>query len=164
MSTPAVRATGGTRASTGRRVALTAAAAVTATGLVLTAAGPAGAGTTRPGAAGQGRQTGATEHRSALSASCTASMQVNAWLTGFNASIQVTAGPTGTSSWTFTVTLPAGTTVGLTQATKADATTGTVHFSNQVYNGTLPAGHAIWVGFTGAGAPPAPGPLVCSAT
>ncbi|MFC8850153.1 MULTISPECIES: hypothetical protein [unclassified Micromonospora] len=46
----------------------------------------------------------------------------------------------------------------------ADRTTGTVHFSNQVYNGTLPAGQAIWVGFTGAGAPPAPGPLACSAT
>jgi len=88
---------------------------------------------------------------------CTATYTpVNAWPTGFQANITVTAGSTAINAWTLTWTLSSGQTI--TQLWNGALTvSGTsVTVKNLSYNGSIPAGGNTTLGFTANGAPSTP--------
>jgi lysophospholipase L1-like esterase len=82
---------------------------------------------------------------------CTATVSLNQWNGGFVATVRVTAGATGTNSWTVGMTLPGGATI--TNAWNADRSgnSGAVQFRNVGYNGVVAAGQSTEFGFQGTG-------------
>lgn len=95
---------------------------------------------------------------------CTARLTVGGvWPGGYQASVDVTAGP-AISRWRTTITLPAG--GALTQLWSANVTTSgqVLTVSNKEWNGALAAGRSTAFGFLGTGTPPTSGTVPCSAT
>jgi endo-1,4-beta-xylanase len=80
-------------------------------------------------------------------------VSVNAWTGGFVATVRVTAGAAGTSSWNVGLTLPAGATVTSTWNANRTGTGGTLQFANVSHNGRLGGGQATEFGFQGTGTP-----------
>ncbi|WP_222836766.1 cellulose binding domain-containing protein [Cellulomonas flavigena] len=82
---------------------------------------------------------------------CTATVSLNQWNGGFVATIKVTAGSSGLSGWTTTVTLPGGAGVSNAWNSVNSGTSGTVRFTNAPWNGTVGAGQSTEFGFQGTG-------------
>jgi lysophospholipase L1-like esterase len=82
---------------------------------------------------------------------CSATVSVNQWTGGFVATVRVTGGASGTSTWAVPITLPAGVTVANAWNANRSASSGAVRFTNMSYNGGLGAGQSTEFGFQGTG-------------
>ncbi|WP_199439760.1 endo-1,4-beta-xylanase [Umezawaea beigongshangensis] len=82
---------------------------------------------------------------------CTVAASVNAWNTGFVATVRVTAGSAAINAWTVTFALPTGTTVTGTWNAERSGDSGTVQWKNTTYNGNVAAGQSVEFGFQGTG-------------
>ncbi|WP_238007445.1 PHB depolymerase family esterase [Dactylosporangium sp. AC04546] len=82
---------------------------------------------------------------------CTATVAINQWQGGFVATVRVTAGSSGTNSWSVRLTLPSGATISNAWNTNRTANTGAVTFTNVTYNGKINAGQFTEFGFQSSG-------------
>ena len=82
---------------------------------------------------------------------CTATTSINQWNGGFVQTIRVTAGSTGTTSWTVTANLPSGAAITNSWNTTRTGASGSVSLASLSYNGQLNAGQTTEFGFQGTG-------------
>ncbi|MET7401884.1 endo-1,4-beta-xylanase [Dactylosporangium sp. NPDC005572] len=82
---------------------------------------------------------------------CTATVSINQWQGGFVATVRVTAGSSGTNSWSVRLTLPSGATISNTWNANRSASSGAVTFSSVSYNGKINAGQFTEFGFQSSG-------------
>jgi endo-1,4-beta-xylanase len=82
---------------------------------------------------------------------CSATVGVNQWPGGFVATVRVTAGSSGTNSWSVSMTLPAGVSVTNTWSANPSGNSGTVRFASVSYNARLAPGQVTEFGFQGTG-------------
>ncbi|WP_212828855.1 endo-1,4-beta-xylanase [Catellatospora sp. TT07R-123] len=94
---------------------------------------------------------------------CTATVSLQTWTGGFNATVRVTAGSTAIRSWSVRLTLPSGAVIVNTWNAAPSGTSGTVSFSNVSYNGQVSAGQYTEFGFQADGNGAAMSPT-CTAT
>ncbi len=94
---------------------------------------------------------------------CTAAVAVNAWNGGFVATVKVTAGAAGISSWNVGVTLAQGATVTNAWNANRTGTGNAAQFSNVSYNGRVGAGQSTEFGFQATGSSAGLNPTCASA-
>jgi endo-1,4-beta-xylanase len=82
---------------------------------------------------------------------CSATVDVYQWPGGFVAAVRVTAGSSGTNSWSVSMTLPGGATVTNAWSANRGGDSGTVQFASVSYNSRLTAGQVTEFGFQGTG-------------
>ncbi len=83
------------------------------------------------------------------SGTCSATMTISQWTGGFTASVTVTAGSAGTSSWSTSFTLPQGAAITNSWSATVTSSGSSVTATNASYNGTLSAGQSTTYGFQG---------------
>ena len=79
------------------------------------------------------------------------SVSLDQWSGGYNATFTVTAGSSSISHWTVSTTLPSGSSITNSWNASPSGTTGTVHFTNLSYNGSLGASQSTQFGYQGTG-------------
>ncbi|MBE8522152.1 cellulose binding domain-containing protein [Amycolatopsis sp. H6(2020)] len=82
---------------------------------------------------------------------CTAAVSLNQWTGGFVTTIRVTAGAAPITGWTVAANLPAGAAITSAWNAGRSGDTGTVRFTNVVFNGALAAGQSTEFGYQGTG-------------
>ncbi|WP_084622116.1 glycoside hydrolase family 6 protein [Demequina oxidasica] len=94
---------------------------------------------------------------------CTAVISVgNSWPGGFQASVKVTAGSASINTWSTTLTLPAGSSIGQLWSGNVSGTSSPYTVTNASWNGSLSAGQSMEYGFVGSGTAPAAGAVSCT--
>ncbi|MDI1460985.1 cellulose binding domain-containing protein, partial [Catellatospora sp. KI3] len=94
---------------------------------------------------------------------CTATVSLQTWTGGFNATVRVTAGSTAIRSWSVRLTLPSGVVIVNTWNAAPSGTSGTVAFANVSYNGQVAPGQSTEFGFQANGGAASMSPS-CTAT
>ena len=95
---------------------------------------------------------------------CTATLSiVNAWPGGYQATVDVTAGPTAIGGWTTSFAL-SGSSVAYLWSGNRSGTDTAVTVTNTDWNGSLAAGSTTSYGFIGSGSAPSPAPAVSCTT